>query len=271
MLYYRPQSCKLSFFLILAATYSTVISSTEAFTNQKGRSTRPSNIPQVMAKKEKWDPLRFVVQSSKFISLPKLPMPGIMNSSEQIFPGDVIWRSNDSNEAKFQFAPLDDVVMGGVSSSTFQKNGVWSGTVSDSNNGGFVGIRSTPFSKSLNMKNCQGIELTMRGFEDKVFKAVVRDSTDFNGVCWTATFGKKPEPGIFGSNRKDNNKERTVRISFDELIPTIFAKTVPGQTLNRGTIEAFQIAFSKFLFDGELNDAFTVGDFKLELLELKAY
>ena len=136
-----------------------------------------------------------------------------------------------------------------------------------------MGIRSTPFANPLDMSTCEGIELVLKGCEDKVFKAVIRDSKDFNGVCWTSTFGGTA-PKMIGLNLFGGNKDAersTVRLSFDNLIPTIFARTVPNQNLNKKTIEAFQIAFSKFLFDGELNKAFALGDFELELLEIKAY
>ena len=257
---------------------------TEAFANQKGWTSRPA-IPELAKtpeeetqadskKKEKWDPIRFLSQSSKFVSFPKPPLPG-MNRPIQVSPGEVVWSSSNTGTSsgklrKFQFAPLDDVVMGGVSSSTFQ-NGKWSGTVSDSNSGGFVGIRSTPFANPLDMSSCQGIELKMKGCQDKVFKAVLRDSTDFNGICWTAAFGGKPKGGLNLFGGAGGDAERTVRIQFEDLIPTIFARTVPGQNLNKRTIEGFQIAFSKFLFDGELNEGFSLGDFELELLEVKAY
>ena len=290
------------------------IAATEAFaTPEGGWKTRPlipelSTAPEAEAeaetgagakkieaketkKREKWDLGRFISQSSKFVSLPKPPLPGF-NTPITVAPGDTLWSSatataseNKKQKQKqkplFGFAPLDDVVMGGVSSSSFQ-NGIWSGTVSDSNSGGFIGIRSTPFSNSLNMQSCQGIELTVKGGEGKVFKAVVRDSTDFNGICWTAAFGgtknKNKLKGIgglqlgsiFGAD-VDVNTERTVRIPFEDLTPTIFARTVPNQSLNKRTIEGFQIAFSKFLFDGELNEAFELGDFELELVQVKAY
>ena len=78
----------------------------------------------VSKKKEKWDPIRFLSQSSKFVSFPKPPLPG-MNRPIQVSPGEVVWSSSNTGTSigklrKFQFAPLDDVVMGGVSSSTFQ-------------------------------------------------------------------------------------------------------------------------------------------------------
>jgi len=274
-----------------------LICTASAFANQKGWGNRPL-VPELAKapeeesdgansnpkssgstkKREKWDAFRFISQSSKFITMPKppLPLPGITKRPTKVYPGDLLWSSdpnaNVNRNLKFTFAPLDDVVMGGVSSSTFSK-GRWTGTVSDSNSGGFVGIRSTPFASAIDMNQCQGVEIRLRGSRDNIFKAVVRDSTDFNGVCWTSTFGgSKGSGGLFASfSGKEKTEEYTVKIPFQELIPTIFARTVPGQKLRKGTIQAFQIAYSKFLFDGELNPKFSLGDFALDVLEVKAY
>lgn len=191
-------------------------------------------------KKEKWDPLRFVSQSSKFITLPSI-IPK-KRTPKVIKPGDVIWKKGNSI---CTWSPLDDVVMGGVSSSTFE-NGIWSGEVSDGNSGGFIGLRTTPLLQPLDMSQCQGVEFKIKGGKNKIFKAVIRDSTDFNGVCWTSTFGD-------GLRLSD---ELSAKIYFNKLIPTIFARTVPDQTLNSSNVVGFQLVFSKFLFDGELNPKF---------------
>ena len=63
-------------------------------------------------KKEKWDPIRFLSQSSKFVSFPKPPLPG-MNRPIQVSPGEVVWSSSNTGTSigklrKFQFAPLDE-------------------------------------------------------------------------------------------------------------------------------------------------------------------
>ena len=149
--------------------------------------------------------------------------------------------------------------MGGASSSAVDNNtGMWKGTVTDANNGGFVGIRSTPFKNelSLDMSGCQGVELRLRKGDGQRFKFVVRDSTDFNGVCWTTEFDAR------GS---------VIRIPFSKQIPTIFAKTVPGKSFDDKSVVGFQVAYSKFGYDGKLNINFQLGDFALQLLELKSY
>jgi Complex I intermediate-associated protein 30 (CIA30). len=286
----------------------------DAPTQDKANVKNPNssaNLDKIPKRREKWDFFRFLSQSSKFVTLPKPPL--MPQKTVKVLPGDILWQSSENAKTKqettssstmaamprFTFAPLDDVVMGGVSSSSFSPlDGTWKGTVSDSNSGGFVGIRSTPFSSAIDMSQCEGVELTLGGSRDKIFKAVIRDSTDFNGICWTTTFGGNGENrntkgknigrdwmkmiakqtnsgqgvGVGGVLGKAENEQGVykVKILFDDLISTIFARTVPGQKLNSSTIQGFQIAYSKFLFDGDLNPKFELGDFQLDLLEVKA-
>jgi hypothetical protein len=213
----------------------------------KSKSTKEETKSKTSDKREPWDFLRFMKQSSKFVSLPKPP-----SKPSQIQPGDVIWSQSSSS---FAWGPLDDVVMGGISSSTFDNsNGQWSGFVTDKNSGGFIGIRTTPFSKSLDMSTCNGIELTLKGVGSKQFKAVIRDSTEFNGVCWTGTFGGGSKWGLWSD--KNDEKVTKVKIPFKTLIPAIFAKTVPDQVLKKDNIVGFQLVYSKAsrLFSLELQD-----------------
>ena len=137
--------------------------------------------------------------------------------------------------------------MGGASSSTVDNNtGMWTGTVTDANNGGFVGIRSTPFKNgaSLDMSKCEGVEVRLRKGDGQRFKFVVRDSTEFNGICWTTEF--------------DAAKD-VIRIPFAKQIPTIFANSVSGKRFNDKNVVGFQFAYSKFAYDGKLNENFTLG------------
>ena len=215
-------------------------------------------------KREPWDALRFVQQSSKFVSMPQL-FSSKGKTAKVIQPNTELWKAGSNS---LQWAPLDDVVMGGVSSSIVDNDtGIWSGTVSDANSGGFVGIRTTPLTTSLDMSDCSGIELYLRGngsplIPQQRFKIIIRDSTDFNGVCWTSSFdipsstGKQNNiidrfltsllPGNDDDEEKNNDNDVIrVKIPFEELIPTIFAKTVPDQTLQKENIVGFQFAYSK--------------------------
>jgi hypothetical protein len=205
------------------------------------------------------------------VSLPKPPSKPIT-----IQPGDRLWAPEDSplaltmTDATFSWGPLDDVVMGGASSSTFNnKIGQWTGSVTDANSGGFVGIRTTPFNNALDMSSCKGIEFTLKNLGGKQLKAVARDSTDFNGVCWTNTFGGNSKWGLWKPN--SIGEQTKIQVPFGDAIPTIFARTVPDQVLKKDNIVGFQLVYSKFLFDGQLNPDFTVGDFSIDVVDMKAY
>ena len=212
-------------------------------------------LPFIHGLAKTWNPFRFVQQSSKFVNPPwaRPSAPTVIRA------GDILWQPGSSS---FQFAPLDDVVMGGVSSSSFEnRQGVWKGQVTDENNGGFIGIRSTPSIK-YDMGNCKGIQVKVKllsGSKDKRFKLVTRDSTDFNGITWATSLDVKP------------GRETTWKVPFDKQKATLFANTVPNQTFDKSQVAGFQIAFSKFEYEGNLNPKFEVGDIELQVLEIRSY
>ena len=109
------------------------------------------------------------------------------------------------------------------------------------------------------MSSCEGIELRIRQGNGRRFKFVTRDSTDFNGICWATEFDAS------------KNTESTIRIPFAKQVPTIFAKTVSGKTYDNTNTVGFQLAYSKFAYDEELNNNFELGEFSLQITELKSY
>lgn len=248
---------------------SVFASAAQGFTSLSARPKRSvalkmSQQPE-SAQRQPWDALRFIQQSSKFVRVAPFA-PRV--EKRVIQPGDVLW---EPSSKEFTMSPLDDVVMGGASTSQFnQETGLWTGKVTDANNGGFVGIRSTP-AFSYDMEQCQGIEVKVRGGNGKRFKFVLRDSTDFNGVCWSTSAtlgGTNPAMALFSPK---TSGETTIRIPFDKQIPTIFAKTVPDQTFLKSNVVGFQVAYSKFEYDGELNPNFELGDVSLQIMEIRAY
>jgi hypothetical protein len=203
-----------------------------------------------------WEIFRFLQQSSKFVTLPFLAGK---TQLKVIQPGAVLWSASERKHA-FTMAPLDDVVMGGASSSTFDGNtGIWTGTVTDANNGGFIGIRSTP-SFLWNMNSCKGLEYKLKTSSSttKSFKFAVRDSTEFNGIVWATSVDVKP--GL-----------STVKVPFDKQVPTLFAKIVPDQTFRKDNVVGIQLTFSKFAYDGGLNPKFSLGGVNLQIIEIRAY
>lgn len=170
-----------------------------------------------------------------------------------------MWTPVDTSKS-FDFAPLDDVVMGGASSSTFNgATGKWIGEVTDANSGGFIGIRSTP-AIDLDMSECKGIEVKLSALNKNQkslrLKVVMRDSTEFNGIAWTTS---KSASG------------RSLKIPFDQQAPTIFAKTVESDPFQKDQVKSIQLVYSKFEYDGALNPTFVVGDFALQVEEIRAY
>ena len=222
-------------------------------------------------KRQPWDVLRFINQSSKFITFPSF---GSTSSSKRIVkPGEVLWQPSSSRS--FQWAPLDDVVMGGASRSDIDnKSGLWKGLVTDANSGGFVGIRSVKDLK-LDLTNCQGLEFTFQSspIMPTRLKVVLRDSTDFNGIAWTSSVDV-PKSG--GNNIK--NKQVRVKLPLNKpnsLVPTKFAQIINDDSvkegINKSSITALQLVYSKFEYEGALNPKFVAGDFELQVLEVKAY
>jgi Complex I intermediate-associated protein 30 (CIA30) len=274
-------------------------------------SLTPPEVPnKSMGSRKGWDFVRFLQQSSKFVSIiPSLPsfmgrnpLLGTSDSTSTLInPGQILWvpkmdvtaikTTKGIPVSSFSFGPLDDVVMGGVSSSTFDNDkGIWSGIVTDTNNGGFIGIRTYP-SFQWDMSKCQGIELKLKvpnKHQGKRMKFVLRDTTQFNGICWTTSFDMTPtvlsfdlRPSSLGFRTKsfltsegfnsDGNREISVRLSFDRLVPTLFAKTMKGEKLRKDSVVAMQLAFSKFEYDGDLNPKFELGELEIQILEISSY
>lgn len=259
--------------LLLLFTLPILISGFAA-PKQGGWTTRRRAVPELQessgestsSERQPWEPLRFVQQSSKFVS-----MNPFANKKERVVqPGDVLWTPSSSDNA-FQFA---DVVMGGVSSSMFDSDtGLWKGSVTDANSGGFIGIRSTP-AFAWNMEQCTGIQVKLKTTSPNTqrYKFITRDSTDFNGVSWTTSIDVKGTDGpmkLFTSPEKSG--VTTIKIPFDKQVPTIFAKTVPDQTFQKDNIVGLQLTYSKFEYDGDLNPNFSLGDMELQILEITAY
>jgi len=239
-----------------------------------------------------WEFTRFLSQSVRFVSPPSLlpPMP-----ATAVPPGGILWSPSARASSSFgNWAPLDDVVMGGASKSVFSRDGYWSGTVTEANSGGFVGIRTLPLgrkSRALDLSGCSGLEITLSVPDNtdmkRRFKFVVRDSTDFNGVCWTSSFEIDPSKlknagGWAMSLRKDTtvgeigdeskkSQCTTIKVPFDKQVPTIFANTIQGKTFKKNNVVGLQLAYSKFEYDGGLNPNFSTGDFAIRVEKIRSY
>jgi len=246
------------------------------------KSTTPRSTSILFAEKNRpWNVIQFVQQSSKFVNIfpsskttasKKIKIEGDEGRLAKRVPKTVLWKAGDTSNNDFEFSPLDDVVMGGASYSTYDKGtGKWKGTVTDANNGGFVGIRSTPY-VDYDLSACKGIEWTVlaRTPIDMIrLKIVLQDTTDFNGVGWTTSMDTTKSPNPLLSTFK-------IPFSSGTLKPSRFAKILTekenkNKPFNSSSIKAFQLTYSKFEFDGNLNPRFYLGDFEIQLMAISTY
>jgi len=106
-------------------------------------------------------------------------------------PARTVFDFAQPKDAQNWFA-VDDVVMGGVSSSrvevlTSHPGGmlVFSGTVSLENNGGFASIRTRP--ERVDLSDYTGLALRVRG-DGKTYQFRLRDNANFDGAAYQARF-----------------------------------------------------------------------------------
>ncbi len=157
---------------------------------------------------------------------------------------------------------LDDIVMGGVSTSSLQQQGgmaLFKGVVSTQNSGGFASVRTRDFQPPLNFAGRTGIELYIQG-DGQRYKFLVRDESRWDSVAYAISFDTVPGQWM------------TVQLPFAEMVPVQRAKTVSdGRSLKLERIYSLQLMLSKFEYDGVLNPHFAPGDFQLAVQTIAVY
>ena len=157
---------------------------------------------------------------------------------------------------------VDDVVMGGVSSSRLQVAAgsvVFTGTVSTSNSGGFASVRTRNFDPPFDLSSYQGIRLKLKG-DGSRYKFLLRDAVQWDGIAYAHSFDTIAD------------EWSTVDVPFDDLVPVFRARTMhdaPGIDVEQ--IRAFQFMLSKFEYDGGLNPSFEPGSFELYIESVGCY
>nr|XP_043609229.1 protein HIGH CHLOROPHYLL FLUORESCENCE PHENOTYPE 173, chloroplastic isoform X2 [Erigeron canadensis] len=183
--------------------------------------------------------------------------------------GKLVFGFEDGSSRDLPWGALDDVVMGGVSESSFQilpngsetggPTGLFKGVVSTANNGGFTSIRTKNFDVAENLSAYDGLELRLKG-DGRRYKLIVRTSRDWDTVGYT----------IGLDTIKD--QWQSVKLPFSSLRPIFRAKTVAdAQPFDPSQIISLQLMFSKFEYDGKLNPTFVEGPFELPVSSIRAY
>ncbi|KAI9120401.1 hypothetical protein K1719_007434 [Acacia pycnantha] len=183
--------------------------------------------------------------------------------------GKLLFGFEGDNYRQLSWGALDDVVMGGVSESTFQidpsggenggPTGVFKGVVSTANNGGFTSIRNKNFSEPENLSAYDGLELRVKG-DGRRYKLIVRTSSDWDTVGYTAGFDTA------------EGEWQSIQLPFPSLRPIFRARTVSdAPPFDPSNIISLQLMFSKFEYDGKLNPTFKEGPFELPVSSIRAY
>lgn len=174
----------------------------------------------------------------------------------------------DGSGATMEFGSLDDVVMGGVSSSGFTvqdgtgeeggATGLFYGTVTSANSGGFCSVRSRNIQPPMNLSSCEGVELRLKG-DGQRYKLVLRTTDAWDGIGYTVSFDTAPDTW------------QSIRLPFASFKPIFRAKTVQAPPLDSTSIHSLQLMLSKFEYDGNLNPAWREGPFQLPIERISGY
>ncbi|KAK9714525.1 hypothetical protein RND81_06G101000 [Saponaria officinalis] len=183
--------------------------------------------------------------------------------------GKLVFGLEGNSFKDLPWGALDDVVMGGVSQSTFVidpkggeeggPTGIFRGNVSTANNGGFTSTRTKNFSSPEDLSAYDGLELRLKG-DGHRYKLIVRTSSDWDTVGYTASFDTV------------EGQWQLIKLPFSSLRPIFRARTVPdAPPFDATNINSLQLMYSKFEYDGKLNPTFTEGPFELPLSTIRAY
>lgn len=192
-----------------------------------------------------------------------------IKSSVGLSEGKLLFGFKGNLSGEIVWGALDDVVMGGVSESTFQilptgsessgPTGLFKGTVSTSNNGGFTSIRTKNFTVPEDLSAYDGVELRVNG-DGRRYKLIIRTSYEWDTVGYTASFNTT------------KGGWQSVKVPFSSLKPVFRARTVTdAPPFDASNITSLQLMFSKFEYDGILNPTFTEGPFELPFSSIRAY
>jgi hypothetical protein len=218
--------------------------------------------------KGSWDLGRFIQTLNYFEAVPVISWVQKMftNTTPPLPPrlqADMVFDFQVTSTPLNQiWGALDDVVMGGVSTSTLQQEpegALFTGYVSTANSGGFASVRTRNFEPPLDLTRKMGFEVRLKG-DGKRYKFLIRDEDSWDSIAYAYSFDTTAGAWI------------SLRIPFADLVPVFRAKTVknaPG--LNTARIRSLQLMLSKFEYDGVLNPYFSAGSFTLLIKSIAVY
>ncbi|NOT29685.1 MAG: CIA30 family protein [Planctomycetes bacterium] len=149
------------------------------------------------------------------------------------------------------WSAIDDVVMGGVSSSALvasdEGTALFTGAVSMDKGGGFASVRSPDRARALAGR--QGLRVHSRG-DGQRYKLRVRTSADFEGIAYQIPFVTQ------------HLAWSTTELAFVDFVPVLRGRVVPGAApLDPGAI----VSFGFLISDRQ------AGRFRLDLARIEAF
>ncbi|GAQ80379.1 hypothetical protein KFL_000530070 [Klebsormidium nitens] len=154
---------------------------------------------------------------------------------------------------------LDDVIMGGISDSSFKQEGgraIFQGTVRVEG-GGFASHRAAL--PKTDLSGFDGISLRVKG-DGKRYKLNMKSTVEAPEFTYQASFDTVRGQWV------------DVSIPFDRFRPVVRARVVEdGPKLDTSDIKTISVVLSRFEYDGFPNYVFTPGPFRLEIEHISAY
>jgi monofunctional biosynthetic peptidoglycan transglycosylase len=145
---------------------------------------------------------------------------------------------------------INDVVMGGISASSFQVTetgtAVFSGVLSLENNGGFASANMKP--SQFDAGDGDGIRFRFKG-DGRQYKITLKNDDTFNGFSYRFAFSTK------------NGEWLTLDVPFASFIPKFMGETTSAPPVDRKSIKTF----------GFLISDKQAGPFRLEIDWIGAY
>jgi hypothetical protein len=151
---------------------------------------------------------------------------------------------------------LDDVIMGGNSSSGLELSSdgtgaVWKGQLIVEG-GGFCGARTYP--AQMDLSKYDGVSLRVKGNGQTLKLNIKTDTFSEPEDTYQATFDVAP-----------NGDWSTVFLPWHEFVPVKRARSLPGgPPLDPTKIRQFGLVYSRFAFNGFPNDSYTPGPFEIQ-------
>lgn len=177
----------------------------------------------------------------------------------------VLWSFEQLDARRFaeMWAPLDDVVMGGVSVSNVQLSGdgaVLLGETSSRNNGGFCSARTRNCDPPFNIADYSALGVRVKCDKGMHYKVILRDEAGWDTIAWCYSFDAK------------KNQWMDLRAPLEDFIPVVRGNTLRNapRQLDKSKIYSVQLMISKYEYDGALNPNFQEGPFRLDFGNIRA-